>query len=359
MQTIGLKDAPPVSVGFVGFHHLFHPVWNNVTLSLTDRFALRVSEPDQHGVLDVTPDVLFCSVYEKPHLHPRYDECLKVFTCEENIRTPWDECSYAMTGDYVESPSHLRLPIYVRVLRHLRDQDCIKNHLVPDPNLTLVKDLDTDWKKIVTSKTKFCCFVNSNGSARERIRLFELLSKYKRVDSGGAVLNNLGYRVSDKLPFIASYKFTIAFENSSYPGYVSEKLVEPMIVNSMPIYWGSSQVDDDFDVRSFVCANNRRLDDVVDEVVELDRDDDKLAAKLAVPWFHGNRQNHYCETSHLADFFEKIVRRHFPDLLPPKKVCGLCRAATNQLFRTLAGSVCANCLVAEPPRGADCPTRRW
>jgi len=316
MQTIGLKDRRLIRVGFVGFHRLFHPVWNNITMSLLHRYCLEVSEPRPDGPLDVVPDILFFSVYNKPHLDRRYDRCLKIFTCEENIRPPWSECSYAMTGDYDPSPCHLRLPIYVRVLRHLPDQECIKLKLLDRPNLTLVKDPATDWRAVAQSKTRFCAFVFSNECARERIRLFELLSRYKKVDSGGRVRNNLGYRVADKLTFLQDYKFTVAFENSAFPGYVSEKLVEPMVVNSLPIYWGSPRVDDDFDPASFVCANNRNLDDVVAEIVELDRDDDKYAQKLAVPWFHDNRPNRYCDADHLADFFAKILERNNPELVP-------------------------------------------
>ena len=48
--------------------------------------------------------------------------------------------------------------------------------------------------------------------------------------------------VSNKMDFIKDYKFVISFENSSNPGYTTEKLIEPMLVNSIPIYWGNTEV---------------------------------------------------------------------------------------------------------------------
>ena len=36
------------------------------------------------------------------------------------------------------------------------------------------------------------------------------------------------------------YKFNICFENSSTPGYVTEKIIQSMYVNSIPIYWGTN-----------------------------------------------------------------------------------------------------------------------
>jgi alpha(1,3/1,4) fucosyltransferase len=303
---IGSENGPRISVGFVGFHRLFDWLWNNITISLAHRFSLDVSEVGPDGHLVQIPDVLFFSVYEHPHRDARYAKCLKIFTCEENIRPPWPECSFALTGDYSPNPCHLRLPIYVRVLRHLPGN--LRHDQLHTTNSSLIKHPGTNWETIFHSKTKFCNFVFSNEGAKERIRFFELLSKYKKVDSGGGVLNNLGYRVDDKIPFLAPYKFTIAFENSSYPGYVSEKIVEPMVVNSVPIYWGSSAIVDDFNPASFIDATRRRLEDVVDEVVELDRNDDLYIAKLRQPWFHENRQNHYCDVNYMADFLGRAFR---------------------------------------------------
>lgn len=308
------KELKPIRIGFIGFHHLFNPVWNVFTLSLLHRFRLDVALQDPSGDLECIPDFLFFSVYEKRHLDSRYDSCVKIFTCEENIRPPWTECDYALTCDHWDTPRHLRLPIYVRFLFHLPHQISVKQHFVRYPNLTLVKDDSFDPVKVLSDKTKFCNFVFSNPGPQERIRFFDLLSKYKKVDAGGNVRNNLGRRVDDKLSFIEDYKFTIAFENSSYPGYVSEKIVEPMVTNSLPIYWGSPTIALDFHERSVVLANHRRLEDVVDEVVALDLDDSLYVAKMSEPWFANNVPNHYCSRDYLTDFMEKVFseRQRFP-----------------------------------------------
>ena len=54
------------------------------------------------------------------------------------------------------------------------------------------------------------------------------------------------------MDFIKDYKFVISFENSSYPGYTTQKLIEPMLVNSSPIYWGNKSVGKDFNTKSFI-----------------------------------------------------------------------------------------------------------
>ncbi|KZC09294.1 Alpha-(1,3)-fucosyltransferase B, partial [Dufourea novaeangliae] len=48
----------------------------------------------------------------------------------------------------------------------------------------------------------------------------------------------------DFLAFIANYKFTIAFENAICQDYITEKLWRPLIVGSVPIYYGSPSFKD-------------------------------------------------------------------------------------------------------------------
>nr|XP_034191953.1 alpha-(1,3)-fucosyltransferase 10 isoform X2 [Osmia lignaria] len=82
------------------------------------------------------------------------------------------------------------------------------------------------------------------------------LMKYIRVDSYGVCLNNaqLDTRLKenyletlnseDFLSFISNYKFTIAFENAVCQDYITEKLWRPLIVGSVPIYYGSPSFKD-------------------------------------------------------------------------------------------------------------------
>ncbi|XP_031838129.1 alpha-(1,3)-fucosyltransferase 10 isoform X2 [Nomia melanderi] len=82
------------------------------------------------------------------------------------------------------------------------------------------------------------------------------LMKYIRVDSYGTCLNNAQFdrrlrenyleilNSEDFLSFNANYKFTIAFENAVCQDYITEKLWRPLIVGSVPIYYGSPSFKD-------------------------------------------------------------------------------------------------------------------
>ena len=97
---------------------------------------------------------------------------------------------------------------------------------------------------MATEKTEFCCFVASNTMgdlAKERMALFGRINQWQRVDSGGAILNNLGYRVPRGLEFlrwIAKYKYMICIENSLQPSYITEKPYQAWFAGTVPIYNG-------------------------------------------------------------------------------------------------------------------------
>jgi len=50
--------------------------------------------------------------------------------------------------------------------------------------------------------------------------------------------------IDTKLATIARYKFTLAFENSITPDYVTEKFFHPLCVGSVPVYMGAPNVAD-------------------------------------------------------------------------------------------------------------------
>ena len=119
----------------------------------------------------------------------------------------------------------------------------------------------------------------------------------------------MSYRVGDKLNFLGEYKFTIAFENVSFPGYTTEKIFQAMQAKSMPIYWGNSRVCHDFNSESFINAHTyKNLDEVVEEVITLDQDQDRYLEKFAQPYFVDNKIPKHLQEEELLSFLEKILK---------------------------------------------------
>jgi hypothetical protein len=128
-----------------------------------------------------------------------------------------------------------------------------------DPNDLLKTNVDVDH--IINSKTKFCNFLYSH-KVPYREAFFKALSKYKKVDAPGKSMNNMpsidsmysGDIWDRKRQFLRPYKFTISFENNSYPGYQTEKLYDAMLEWSIPIYCGDPCIHELFNTKSFINA---------------------------------------------------------------------------------------------------------
>lgn len=63
--------------------------------------------------------------------------------------------------------------------------------------------------------------------------------------------------------------------------------MEPMLVNSLPIYWGNKQVGLDFNRSSFIDASDYpSLEALVERIVELDINDDEYLSILSESWLN-------------------------------------------------------------------------
>ena len=77
-------------------------------------------------------------------------------------------------------------------------------------------------------------------------------------------------------------------------GYVTEKILHPMSVNSIPIYWGSDFVNEDFNSESFINATNYEDDSkLIAEILDLETNKELYLEKLAEPWFKENKFPEY------------------------------------------------------------------
>jgi alpha(1,3/1,4) fucosyltransferase len=278
----------------IKFEDFWHPMTMDVILQeplfrlLSKRFKFKIVD---------NPDFLIYSSFGKEFL--KYN-CVRIFYVGENIRPNFNECDYAFSFDYPVTERNYRLPLYKMCFI-----DGIE-YLTEDYVLKLAnRSINID--EIISKKRKFCNFIYSNAKAQERIDFFWKLQQYKAVDSGGKVLNNLGYIVDNKLAFLNNYKFTIAFENSSYPGYTTEKILHAFLANTIPIYWGNPLIDQDFNPKSFInCHEYSSFEKVIERVIEVDRNDDLLREYLEQPVFSSPQGNEYINEDNILERFNTI-----------------------------------------------------
>jgi hypothetical protein len=270
-------------VDFCDFWLDFRKEENYFTDLLRRRFAVEIHEH---------PDLLIFSNYGSRHC---LYTCPRVFFTGEPRQPDFRHCDYAMTWNYLADARHHRLPLYPLYFGG--------GHLVKSPG---------EERLLLPRKTKFCSFVIGHVRNRKRVEFFERLSRYKKVDSGGRALNNIGRSIgetpADKLAFLEPYKFNIAFENQSFPGYTTEKIAEAMRARCVPIYWGSPQIQTEFNPRSFLNHLDFPNEDaLIERIIQIDQDEALHAEMLGQPFFHENIPNDSYRGEALLDFFDRIL----------------------------------------------------
>jgi alpha(1,3/1,4) fucosyltransferase len=264
-----------------------------VGFSITDEFSYfyKILSPVYDLEISENPDFLIYSCYGTKYL--KYD-CIKIKYIGENQRPDFTGCDYAFSFDYNNHPRHFRLPLYVW------SWDILTNTSFDILN-------SKSYTPLSLKDKKFCCFIVSNPKGKKRNNFYMKLSKYKTIDSGGRYLNNIGGPVKNKLEFIKDYKFVIAFENSSFPGYTTEKIMEPFLANTIPIYWGNPKVNKEFNPKRFLNLHDYKTEDeIIKKIIELDNDDNKYISMLNEPIILNDTIPNYFFKENILAQFEKI-----------------------------------------------------
>lgn len=251
-----------LKLNFVDFSGDFTPRNNFFLNLLENHYDIEISDD---------PDTLFYSNFGYEHL--KY-KCTKIFYSGENIAPNYFFCDYAFSFEDTDEKNFF--------LPHFAEYEYFfdfKNN---------IKHEETDAYKN-TRKEKFCNFMASNYKAKERIKFVKELMKKKKVDCLGPVLYNMEDRDTigkqdqagkyidwrkEKLETIKEYKFTMAFENEQAYNYVTEKIYQPLLVGSIPIYWGAPNVNTLFNPKCFVNVNRfNSYKEAIAEIVRIDEDE--------------------------------------------------------------------------------------
>jgi len=226
------------------------------------------------------PDVIVFSLFGRKHERLRRGPKF-VFYTGENIRPPIRRVPLCLSFDIlpdVPPAVHTRLPLWVL---NVQIHDVIRMHEVR---------LRGAVDRTVWDRKGFCSFVASNSSLHDasvRTSFVVSLSAYKRIACGGTVLNNMGGCVKDKIEFMRGYRFNVAYENSSHPGYCTEKLLHAFAAGCVPIYWGdprSSGCAGDFNPAALICAHRfSTTEQLMEHIRKVDADRSLFESYLSQP----------------------------------------------------------------------------
>ncbi|MDU9803681.1 glycosyltransferase family 10 [Helicobacter pylori] len=227
-------------------------------------------------------DLVFGNPLEQVRKILSYQNAKRVFYTGENEVPNFNLFDYAIGFDELDfNDRYLRMPLYYDRLHHKAESvnDTTSPYKIKDNSLYTLKKPSHCFKEnhphlcaVVNNesdplKRGFASFVASNPNAPKRNAFYDALNSIEPVTGGGAVKNTLGYKVENKSEFLSQYKFNLCFENSQGYGYVTEKIIDAYFSHTIPIYWGSPSVAQDFNPKSFVNVHDfKNFDEAIDYV---------------------------------------------------------------------------------------------
>lgn len=140
----------------------------------------------------------------------------------------------------------------------------------------------------------FSTFIVSNPKCEIRNTIFQRLNTYKKVNSMGGYANNVGYKVTypywskDYFNILRNHKFMICAENTKMETYSTEKIVNPYLSGTIPIYWGSNNVKNIFNPNSMLFLEDESeesFNKLIEQIIELDNNDEKYLEFINRPIF--------------------------------------------------------------------------
>lgn len=224
----------------------------------------RILENEFNYIVNINnenPDFLIYNVFGCEHSKDIYNNSVKVAIYSENIIPDFSE------EDYAISQAHITfLDRYYKYPSFIWDLNKFKNNKV--------KTINTFLKN--NKKTKFCAAVITNIKSYSlfRYEFIKKLNKYKHVDMGGSLLNDVGGKVKNKIKFLSSYKFSISMENSNGDGYVSEKIIDSLLAGAIPIYYGDYLIDEYINPKVYILVKGEKdISDKIEYIKQIDNNE--------------------------------------------------------------------------------------
>jgi len=260
----------------------FWPEWGKedfITPILSKKYNIVVDQK--------SPDVLFHSIFGGMRESQKY-KCKKVLFLGENHRPERFGSDYSISFD-PHTVSNFRIPLW---------QVFILN------NSEIKAQLFNRTRFEISEFKRFCSFTISNGANFLRNSAYHILSGYKPVHSYGRYMTNSmdlqkisegSYWRDAKNDFFKKvpHKFSLVYENTPYPYYCTEKLMDAFLAGSLPIYNGDPKVNEDWNEKAFI--NTQKNLHWIEMIKEVDGNDELFLEIYNEPVFTESQKQKHIE----------------------------------------------------------------
>lgn len=129
-----------------------------------------------------------------------------------------------------------------------------------------------EWRDIVLEKTAMCSLIASSKRYSQGHKLRHEMVAWARESSQDVAVMGKGYSpFESKADGLAPYRYSVVIENIREKNYFSEKLVDAVLCNCVPIYWGCPNLDRFVDTTGIIqCQTSADIRRAITDMSETD-----------------------------------------------------------------------------------------
>jgi len=205
----------------------------------------------------------------------------------------YNKCDYSISSCKHEHEKNVRIPLWSFYIQWFESQPQYN----PVRNQAYLVSLEQIEKKYPPhKKPKFCCLLTNNGNGFKSEGYPPFLEWSQKqglvTESRGKAFRNMppigdnGFNELSKMQYVKDFKFNLAYDNSDNRGWITEKMIHPMVVGTIPIYWGAVDVAEEFNKHAFLDIRDfENLDALHDRVLQIHNDDSLFFEMQTQPCF--------------------------------------------------------------------------
>lgn len=220
-------------------------------------------------------DIIITSVF--PHTRSPYPE-KTIAIIWENIRPDYRFYRFSLSSDFDNyGGRNIRCPLWYAEIKWSSECKRVNTSgggahgIEPLVTLEYLMTPRLNFQK----RRKFCSFIAGNPESHRMLSV-EALNAIAPVDIYGPISGKIETR--SKYVVLEDYVFNLCFENSIFPGYYTEKLLQAWAAGTIPLYFSERYVEEDFNTKAFINKSNyKNLNDFINDVSRLYSDDLAMA----------------------------------------------------------------------------------
>ena len=169
------------------------------------------------------------------------------------------QISLVMGEPSVIHAKHLKLLRYTwrRFFRVLTFHDSLLGHIPNAQFFAFGTTWVPNWKELPLNKTAMCSLIASakRDSAGHKLR-HAIVDWVRETDQDVEIMGRGYTPFEEKSDGLAPYRYSVVIENVQEENYFSEKLLDAVFCNTVPIYWGCPNIEQFVDPTGMIRCNS-------------------------------------------------------------------------------------------------------